>query len=97
MSEQRAGRQRHSLAVVIIHGIGEQRPMDTLRGFVQSVLSVPKQGGEKYYSRPDPLTESFELRVLQNREQPRPAPKSKDPTKELGYINPWVWPKHWTP
>ena len=71
MSEQRAGRQRHSLAVVIIHGIGEQRPMDTLRGFVESVLSVPKQGGEKYYSRPDPLSESFELRVLQNREQPR--------------------------
>jgi hypothetical protein len=27
----------------------------------------------------------------------RPAPKPKDPTKELGYRNPWVWPKHWTP
>ena len=28
---------------------------------------------------------------------PRRAPKPKDPTKEPGYRNPWVWPEHWTP
>jgi hypothetical protein len=28
-------------AVVVIHGIGEQRPMDTVRGFVKAV--VPRQ------------------------------------------------------
>jgi hypothetical protein len=28
--------RRKKLAVVIIHGIGEQIPMDTLRGFVET-------------------------------------------------------------
>ena len=37
------------------------------------------------------------IRSTQQRTAPRPAPKPKDPTKELGYRNPWVWPKHWTP
>jgi hypothetical protein len=37
------------------------------------------------------------IRSKQNQELPRQAPKPKDPTKELGYRNPWVWPKHWTP
>ena len=46
---------RHNVAVVIIHGIGEQRPMETLRSFVEAVLPDPPQGGEKYFSRPDPL------------------------------------------
>jgi len=36
------------------------------------------------------------IRSKQNSGQPRVA-KVKDPTKELGYRNPWVWPKHWTP
>ena len=62
---------RHTQAVIIIHGMGEQRPMDTLRSFAGAVLPEPKQGGEKYFSRPDSLSESFELRVLQNRAQPR--------------------------
>lgn len=62
---------RHTQAVVVIHGIGEQRPMDTLRAFVEAVLNDPKQGGELYWSKPDSMSESFELRKLQNREQPR--------------------------
>jgi hypothetical protein len=36
------------------------------------------------------------IRSKRDREHP-PATKVKDPTKELGYRNPWVWPKHWTP
>jgi hypothetical protein len=27
----------------------------------------------------------------------RAGAKPKDPTKELGYRNPWVWPESWTP
>jgi len=46
--------------------------------------------------RHEALTQAM-IRSKQDRERPRPAPKPKDPTKELGYINPWVWPKHWTP
>jgi hypothetical protein len=46
-------------AVLLIHGIGEQRPMATLRGFVAALLS----GGE-FHSKPDDLSLSFELRRL---------------------------------
>jgi len=67
----KAPQKRHTQAVIVIHGIGEQRPMDTIRGFADAVLPEPEQGGEKFFSRPDPLSESFELRVLQNRSQPR--------------------------
>ncbi|WP_186754364.1 hypothetical protein [Echinicola salinicaeni] len=45
-------------AVLIIHGIGEQRPMETLRGFVCALV------GENYSSSPDLVDDSFELRKL---------------------------------
>jgi hypothetical protein len=57
-------------AVVVIHGMGEQKPMDTIRGFVDAVLDKPGSG-EKYYSKPNEMSESFELRKLQNRTEPR--------------------------
>lgn len=56
--------------MVVIHGIGEQRPMDTVRGFVDAVLPEVERG-PKWFSKPDGLTETFELRILQNRAQPR--------------------------
>ncbi len=61
-------------AVVVIHGIGKQRPMDTLRGFVDSVLDVVpgaetgSTGRPAYYSKPDSFSNSFELRRLCTRE-----------------------------
>lgn len=45
-------------AVVVIHGIGEQRPLDTLRGFVAGIADGVVR------SKPDRLSESFELRRL---------------------------------
>ena len=56
----RSGRQ----AVVIIHGIGEQRPMETLRSFVFGVLGAEfrANGKRTFYSKPDPNAENFELR-----------------------------------
>jgi hypothetical protein len=54
-------------AVVLIHGIGEQRPMDTLRGFVAAVLPAAAPGDEQYWSKPDPLSDLYELRRLQSR------------------------------
>jgi hypothetical protein len=44
-------------AIVLIHGIGEQRPMETLRGFVKAFLE-----DGTYHSKPDPGSDSFELR-----------------------------------
>jgi hypothetical protein len=58
-------------AIVIIHGIGEQKPMDTLRNFVDGVLKDEDGVEPKYFSKPDNLSESFELRKLQNRKRPR--------------------------
>lgn len=46
------------VAVVLLHGIGEQRPMGTLRGFVKGVF------GESVRSRPDRLSALFEVRRL---------------------------------
>ena len=48
----------------INHGIGEQQPMGTIRSFVDAVLPA---AGEvpAYYSKPDRLSELFELRRLQ--------------------------------
>jgi len=54
-------------ALILIHGIGEQRPMETLRGFVDAVLDrgpSTGQAGAKYYSKPDLLADNLELRRL---------------------------------
>ena len=56
-------------AVLLIHGIGEQKPMDTLRRFVDSVwtrdtaIHHPYAGGG-VWSKPDDVAESYELRRL---------------------------------
>ena len=54
-------------ALILIHGIGEQRPMATLRGFVDAVLGQgpsTSQADAKYYSKPDLLADNLELRRL---------------------------------
>jgi len=47
-------------AVVVIHGIGEQRPLDTLRGFIKAIV-----GEKQFRSKPDAMSRLFELRRLQ--------------------------------
>jgi hypothetical protein len=44
-----------SQAVVIVHGMGEQRPMDTLRGFVQAVWSTDPALAPPRAHIPDPV------------------------------------------
>ncbi len=59
----------HKQAVIIIHGIGEQRPMDTLRSFVKVVwenhteIHFPGRP-PKTYSKPDDISGNLELRRL---------------------------------
>jgi len=74
----RRGRQ----AVIVIHGMGEQRPMDTLRGFVRAVWErdpslVPDRPEDdretQVWSKPDAPGESFELRRLTTRTSKPPA------------------------
>lgn len=53
-------------AVVIVHGMGEQRPLDTLCRFIDAALPVSgsAKGAEEpaYYSRPAAHTDSYEQR-----------------------------------
>jgi hypothetical protein len=49
-------------AVVIVHGMGSQKPRETVNGFVQTALE--KSGSRIYYSRPDQITSSYEARRL---------------------------------
>jgi hypothetical protein len=70
-------------AIVIIHGIGEQRPMDTIKGFVRAVWehdSVLTRNGlpneAEVWSKPDFRTGSLELRRITTRES---IPTSKYP------------------
>jgi len=64
-------------AVVIIHGIGEQRPMKTLRGFVSSLLNYEKSdhaelnpghetkvSDRNFWTKPDRISNSYELRKI---------------------------------
>lgn len=56
-------------AVVLIHGIGEQVPMDTLRGFVRAVWTTDESVRNPYvpdqvWSKPDNVSQNFELRRL---------------------------------
>ena len=62
-------------AVVIVHGMGEQRPMDTLRGFVRAVWetdpAMSRNGlpnPASTWSKPDDRTGSLELRRITTRE-----------------------------
>ena len=59
------GNDKCRQAVVLIHGIGEQRPMDTLRSFVDAFLCFGT-----YYNT---LSQSYELRRIKLRRRDRSA------------------------
>lgn len=66
-------------AVVLIHGIGEQVPMDTLRGFVEAVWTTDADLRNAWnpadvWSKPDHISDDLELRRLttaENKEERR--------------------------
>ncbi|WP_133468853.1 hypothetical protein [Paraglaciecola marina] len=52
-------------AVVVIHGMGEQRPMDTIREFVNHVFKQdPNLKDPHFWNKPSSVSESFEQRRL---------------------------------
>lgn len=55
-SKRRSTRQ----AIVVVHGVGEQRPGQTLRNFVEGVF--PESRGDIRYMKPDYVSELFEMR-----------------------------------
>ena len=63
--QQRSQPQRQ--AVVLIHGMGDQRPMDTLRAFMTGI------GVHRFYSKPHRYSDNFELRRFSSHgSHPRP-------------------------
>lgn len=60
-------------AVVIIHGMGEQRPMDTVRNFVKTIWrgqddnETPDDAGSNVWNKPDERTGSLALRRITTR------------------------------
>jgi hypothetical protein len=59
--------QRDRQAVILIHGIGDQRPMDTLRAFMEGI------GVPEYYSKPHRYSSNYELRRFSSHgTHPRP-------------------------
>jgi len=60
-------------AVVIVHGMGEQMPLETLNKFVKTAL--PKFEGERhYFSHPARIADSYEARRLLAYRQPFHGP-----------------------
>ena len=70
----KAGKTDKKTAVVVVHGMGEQRPLDTLRGFVEAVWtcdrSIVEPSESQVYYKPDSITGSFELRRITTRHAP---------------------------
>ena len=79
-------------AVILIHGIGEQRPMESLRAFMTRLLRT-----EEYSSKPDHFSDSFELRrFMTKNDAPRTdffelywQHKIKD--SKLQHVGTWLW------
>jgi len=48
-------------AVVVVHGVGEKRPMETFDGFVRTALT-PHDGTWAHHPRPAEVTDTYEVR-----------------------------------
>ena len=92
--EAKKPRAKIRQAVVVVHGMGEHRPLETLNGFIAAGLP-PIEGvelEEQYYSRPDEVTDSYEARrYLAPRRPPQP-PYPNDPEK---YAQTEFFEYHW--
>jgi hypothetical protein len=81
---------KRKTAVIVIHGMGEQWPMETLRGFVDATWRYDKDLNESWskgetYSKPDAITGSFELRRLTTRYW-KPRPGDDDPLRRVDFF-----------
>lgn len=51
-------------AVILIHGIGEQQPMNTLRDFINGLYPAKGGGQHHVFSKPDRISEVLDLRRM---------------------------------
>jgi len=71
-------------AVVVVHGMGEQLPLETLRHFVMTGLPT-FEGKREYFSRPALITGSFEARRMLAPRRPLSGPISHGQTEFFEY------------
>jgi hypothetical protein len=81
-----ADRPRPKTAVVVIHGMGEQWPMNTLRGFVDAAWTFDPDLSEDWsrgetYSKPERVTGNFELRRITTRYWRREEAETENPRR----------------
>ena len=90
--ETKANRRTRQ-AIVVIHGIGSQRPLSTIRSFTDALVPHSDR-----WSKPDQLSVSYELRRYQLR-RTRTRPRTdlfelywadKVPGTKLGHIMAWL-------
>jgi hypothetical protein len=87
-------------AVVMVHGMGEQQPLETVDRFVRTAL--PRVNGERrYLSRPEKISDSFEARRYLAYRQPfKPADSPdgpcEDTTEDLIYGQTEFLEYHWS-
>lgn len=60
---QSLNRPQGRVAVVLIHGIGDQHPMNTLRDFING-LYPSKRGETRVFSKPDRISDVLDLRRM---------------------------------
>ncbi|WP_281556361.1 hypothetical protein [Thalassomonas sp. RHCl1] len=79
-------------AVVVIHGMGEQRPMATIREFVHHVWKIdPAIEKQHFWNKPSSVSESFEQRRLTTN-----SPKIKTKNKKVQRVDfyEYYWAHH---
>jgi hypothetical protein len=86
-------------AVVIVHGMGEQRPREPLDGFVKTALHPRIADGEQkwdyYYSRPAEITGSYEARrYIAPRRPDVTAPDDEAAERIQGHTE--IYEYHWS-
>jgi len=70
--DSHAGRKR--TAVLVVHGIGSQRALETVRGVIRGVWSDPNDSSKRIWTHPEPSGADIDLSVMTT----NAVPDSKD-------------------
>ena len=91
-STKSKGQSAKKQAVVVIHGMGEQRPMETIRAFVSQVWKQdPNLESPHFWSKPSSVSASFEQRRLTT-DTPK-ARSSSTPVQRTDFFE-YYWAHH---
>lgn len=81
MAPEEAAPCETGTAVVLVHGLGEKRPMEILDGFTKTALTPHATEGEptwQFYFRPVVVTDSYEARCYSTRPEQASDPGDTD-------------------